>query len=284
MFKVTLLSLLLFSLIFSSVQASGSAIGVQIEDFTVVPWQAIAQTHAGWIKVQAFSEDQPGILHYHPLPELLTFIGIAHSKGYKVLVSAEGYRHSPIGHLGAYLTFLGALGSADAIEIWNEENSPGEFNGTPQDYATVERAAIKAIPKGPLTIIGALQPSPTEQEWSNTTRTLPGECVGIHYEDWPFHNLAQRLHQLSAFYGGRSLCFTEVGVLSGKAYSNLSDSFFWAKDTDRTQQAKTLREIVNALLAKGKLVIIFNVGFTTHGADPMDGYNIFDANGVCAYC
>lgn len=281
MLRLTLLSLLLFTFTFSPVQAS-LPIGAQIEDFTTPPWTDLARVHATWIKVQAFAENQPGILHYHPLAELLAFIRIAHAKGYKVLVSTEGYRSDPLGHLSAYTAFLGALGSADAIEVWNEENNPNEFNGSPQVYATVERAAIRAIPAGVTTIVGALQPQPTEATWAQVIRGLPGSCVGIHYEDFPFHSISQRRADISAFYGARALCFTEVGVLAGKGYSGLSGNFFWATDTDRAAQASTLKAITRSF--SGRLLILFNVGFTTHGADPMDGYNLIAPDGSCGYC
>lgn len=263
--------------------------GAQIEDMNSVPWQDLTTFHL--IKVQAFAENQPGILHYHPVSDLINFIRIAHSSGHNVLVSAEGSRADPLGHLAIYLDFLRVVSKemvkGDYIEIWNEPNSRSEFNGEQNDYARIYRAISNILgTSGVSIIIGAAMPTGTnsktvtsEATWAQVIRSLPG-CVGIHYEDWPFTSLPTRLAQLRAYYPGHQLCFTEVGVLAGDR--PLPDNFAWARGTTVQMQADKLREIVRVFSRMSSVVVIFNVGFTTYGDDPMSGYNIFRP--TCLYC
>lgn len=239
-----------------------------------------------WVKSQAFASETAATLN---------FVESAHEAGFKVLISAEGDRRDPIGNISDYLTFIQALALAntEAIEIWNEPNYRAEWGGSAKDYATLYRqayTAIKQINSDTLVIVGAAMPTQTDNAaviaewiWANSVRNLPG-CVGVHFEDWPFTSLDSRLSQVQTLYGDKSLCFTEVGVLSSEGFSDLPNPFFWAHSTTRQLQALTLRSIVTRLQPLSRLVIVFNVGFQSYTSDPQAGYSIIDHAGICLFC
>jgi hypothetical protein len=93
---------------------------------------------------------------------------------------------------------------------------------------------------------------------------------------------------LDLYYGtfGKPLCFTELGYLSPDGYGALPANFAWAQDTTVAEQAQWLAEA--AVLAsqsnKVRLMIIFNVDFTTYGADPQAGYAMVRPGGSCPAC
>ena len=85
---------------------------------------------------------------------------------------------------------------------------------------------------------------------------------------------------------GRPLCFTELGYLSGEDYGGVPSRFSWAGGTTVGQHAQWLAEAVSIAANSGKvrMVIVFNVDFTTWGDDPQAGYAMIRANGSCPSC
>lgn len=133
------------------------------------------------------------------------------------------------------------------------------------------------------------------------------DCVGIHYNEGiipptvstgdPRGNSEHytRYYQkmvdtyVAATGGAKPLCFTELGYLTGEGYPDLASTapgFAWANETTIAQQAQWLAEAARLSREQGKvrLLIVFNVDFTTYGADPQAGYAIIRADGSCPAC
>jgi hypothetical protein len=128
------------------------------------------------------------------------------------------------------------------------------------------------------------------------------DCVGVHYNEGiispsqrsgdprAFGDFYSRYFfgMLDLYYGtfGKPLCFTELGYLSPEGHGGLPANFAWAQDTTVAEQSQWLAEA--AVLAsqsnKVRLMIIFNVDFTTYGADPQAGYAMVRPGGACPAC
>jgi len=286
--KRLLIILFLITLLPSQPAQSKSLLGVQIQNIDFFNWADIKVVGASTVKIQVFAEDQAEILYYQPASKVISFINDAHNQGLNVLLSVEGNRFDPIGHLPQLQNFIQTVApyenTGDYLEVWNEENSPDEFHGTIDQYRRVYTAvynSVKSVSPAKV-IIGALQPNPTESVWASNLRQLSASCQGIHYEDYPFHTLRQRLDQIRIYYPGRHLCFTEIGVLSSEGLT-LPSNFFWAQHTSRQDQAIILKQIVTSLSKISNLIIIFNVDFTSTPSDPMSGYNLI-YNQQCLFC
>jgi hypothetical protein len=133
------------------------------------------------------------------------------------------------------------------------------------------------------------------------------DCVGIHFNSgttspsansgsalsgyhysfyfWPMVNTYR-----AAFNNARQLCFTELGYLTGEGYSpdlgSAAPSFAWASGNTVAEQAAWLAE--SAVLSRDsgvvRMMIVFNVDFTTWGADPQAGYAIIRPGNACPAC
>ncbi len=133
------------------------------------------------------------------------------------------------------------------------------------------------------------------------------DCVGIHYNEGiipPSQTTADprgnsehytRYYQsmvdtyVTASGGGKPLCFTEIGYLTDDGYDSLAvaaPGFAWADATTVQQQADWLAEAAQLSKQQGKvkLMIVFNIDFTTYGEDPQAGYAIIRADGTCPAC
>ncbi len=134
------------------------------------------------------------------------------------------------------------------------------------------------------------------------------DCVGIHYNEGiipptqttgdPRGNSEHytRYYQKmvdtywQATGGAKPLCFTELGYLTDEGYSPdlaaIAPGFAWAGDTTVAQQAEWLASAARLSLDQGKvrMMIVFNVDFTTYGVDPQAGYAIIRADGTCPAC
>lgn len=134
------------------------------------------------------------------------------------------------------------------------------------------------------------------------------DCVGIHYNEGiipptqttgdPRGNSEHytRYYQKmvdtywQATGGAKPLCFTELGYLTDEGYSpdlaTVAEGFAWASDTTVAQQAEWLASAARLSRDQGKvrMLIVFNVDFTTYGVDPQAGYAIIRADGTCPAC
>lgn len=131
------------------------------------------------------------------------------------------------------------------------------------------------------------------------------DCIGIHYNEAivspreigtdPRDNHYTRYYQTmintyaAAFQNSRPLCFTELGILTPEGYPDLAStapSFAWAAGNTVAEQAQWLAEAYQ--IAKGssaiRLIIVFNVDFTSYGSDPQGGYAIIRPGGSCPAC
>ena len=89
-------------------------------------------------------------------------------------------------------------------------------------------------------------------------------------------------------FGGKPVCFTELGYLSGQGYSQaIPANFAWAANTTVAQQAAWLAGAATASAQSGhvRLMIVWNVDFPYFTADdPVGGYAMFRPDGSCPAC
>lgn len=130
------------------------------------------------------------------------------------------------------------------------------------------------------------------------------DCVGVHYNEGIMPPAATsgdprgssghytRYYQgmVNAYVaaGASQLCFTELGYLSGEEWGFVPSGFLWkgAYNLTVAEQAQYLAEAVSLAANSGRvrLLIIFNVDFTTWGDDPQAGYAMVRPNGGCPAC
>ena len=217
-----------------------------------------------------------------------------------------------------------AAQGADAIEVWNEMNIDREWPsgsidpGLYTDLLRRSYGAIKAANPGTLVISGA--PAPTgyfggcSAGGCDDNAYIAGmaaagaanymDCVGLHYNEgivspnqtsgdprgnsgyytryfWGMVNTYSK-----AFRGARPLCFTELGFLTPEGFPPLPGSFGWAEGVTVGQQAAWIKQAVTLSRNSGKvkLLIVWNVDFTSYGDDPMGGYALIRPSGACPAC
>ncbi|WP_162910052.1 hypothetical protein [Aggregatilinea lenta] len=216
-----------------------------------------------------------------------------------------------------------AASGADAIEIWNEMNidrewPAGQINGS--NYVPLLAKAynaIKASNPNTLVITGALAPTGyfgaagcTDQgcnddaylqQMATAGAGQYADCIGVHYNEgiisptqssgdprdsYPTRYFGSMLSRALAPFGGKQACFTELGYLTPEGYGTLPGGFSWAQNTTIAQQAQWMAEAAVAAATSGRvrLMIVFNVDFTTWGSDPQAGYAIVRADGTCPAC
>ncbi|MEM7332598.1 MAG: SH3 domain-containing protein, partial [Chloroflexota bacterium] len=214
----------------------------------------------------------------------------------------------------------------DAIEVWNEMNitrewPAGQINPTSyvNDMLIPAYTAIKAANPNILVITGA--PAPTGffggSCGGNGCDDAPyiagmmaagagsySDCVGVHYNEgivppsWTSGDPRGSGGHYTRYYqgmvdayvaaGARSLCFTEIGYLSGEEWGFVPGGFLWKAPFNLTvaEHAQYLAEAVSLAANSGivRLFIIFNVDFTTWNDDPQAGYAMIRPNGGCPAC
>jgi hypothetical protein len=211
----------------------------------------------------------------------------------------------------------------NAIEVWNEMNIDFEWPAgqiDPASYVNNMLApaynAIKAANPNVMVISGA--PAPTgffgggcAANGCDDDAYIRGmaaagaarymDCMGVHYNAGATAPSATSGHpagnnhyswflkpMIDVYYNplGRPLCITELGYLSGEDYGGVPPRFSWAGATTIGQHAQWLAEAVSISANSGKvrMVIVFNVDFTTWGDDPQAGYAMIRANGSCPAC
>ncbi len=237
----------------------------------------------------------------------------------QLAAGGDGYMDQFAGFLGG----VAALGP-DAIEVWNEQNidrewPTGQIN--PSTYTRMLAKAYTAIKNrnaSVMVISGA--PAPTGAEGAfgvdrvwNDDRYIRGmaaagaasymDCLGLHYNEgivspdqtsgdprgdnyftryfWGMVNT-----YWNAFGGSRPLCFTELGYLSPEGLGPLPAGFEWGANTSVAEQAQWLGRAAQLARSSGKvrLMIVWNVDFTTYDADPQAGYAIVRPGGSCPAC
>jgi hypothetical protein len=230
-------------------------------------------------------------------------------------------------YINSYASFVGgaaALG-ADAIEVWNEPNidrewPAGSINGA--TYTQLLAAAFNAIKSSNgSTIVISGAPAPTGffgtagcgsggcnddtfmQQMAAAGAGQYMDCVGLHYNEgiipptqnsgdprggYPSYYFSSMLQRGYGPFGGKQVCFTELGYLSGQGFSQaIPANFAWAANTTVAQHASWLAGAATAAAQSGKvrLMIVWNVDFPLFTADdPMGGYAMFRPDGTCPAC
>ena len=222
----------------------------------------------------------------------------------------------------SYVGSLAAAG-ADAIEVWNEPNierewPAGQISGA--NYTQLLAKAFNAIKSNnanTLVISGA--PAPTGffgaagcnaggcnddvfyQQMAAAGAGQFMDCVGVHYnegivsptqnsgdprDNYPTRYYSSNLARALSPFPGKQACFTEIGYLTPEGYGGLPGNFAWAGNSTIANQAQWLGEAVAIAKASAnvRLMIVFNVDFTTYTDDPQAGYAIIRADGTCPAC
>ncbi|MBN1679896.1 MAG: hypothetical protein JW966_06360 [Anaerolineae bacterium] len=221
-----------------------------------------------------------------------------------------------------YVGGLAAAG-ADAIEIWNEMNIDrewpvGQIDG--KNYVPLLAKAYNAIKSkntNTIVITGALAPTGffgaagcTDQGCNDDTYIQQmaaagagkyADCIGVHYNEgivspsqtsgdprgeYPSRYFGSMLNRAIGPFGDKKACFTELGYLTPEGYGDLPAGFAWAAETSIAEQATWLSEAAVAAAASGRvrLMVVFNVDFTTWSSDPQAGFAIIRADGSCPAC
>jgi hypothetical protein len=217
-----------------------------------------------------------------------------------------------------------AASQPDAIEIWNEMNLDREWPAgqiDPASYVNNMLApgfnAIKSVSPGTMVITGALAPTgyfggctaagcdddAYLRGMSAAGAANYANCIGVHHNSGTTSPSARSGHvsgsghyswyflptlevASGAFGGALPVCLTEYGYLTPEGYGTLPTNFNWAADNTVAEQAAWLDEGVGLARSLGwvRLVIIWNVGFTTWDTDPQAGYSIVRPDGTCPAC
>lgn len=230
-------------------------------------------------------------------------------------------------YINTFAQFLGGVAAlgADAIEVWNEPNIDrewplGQVNGG--SYTQMLAAAFNAIKtRNPATLVVSAAPAPTGffgtagctengcnddvfmQQMAQAGAAQYLDCVGLHYNEgiiapsattgdprgnYPTYFFGSMLQRGYGPFGGKQVCFTELGYLSPQGFTTpLPANFAWAQNTTVAQHAAWLAEAVTIAAQSGKvrLIIIWNVDFPFFTADdPMGGYAMFRPDGTCPAC
>ena len=230
-------------------------------------------------------------------------------------------------YINQYANFVGevaALGP-DAIEVWNEPNIDrewpnGQVNGG--NYTRLLAAAFNSIKSrngSVIVISGAPAPSGYwgaagcgndgcnddvfMQQMASAGAAQYLDCVGLHYNEgivaptqnsgdprgeYPSYYFSSMLQRGYSPFGGKPVCFTELGYLSGEDLGRpIPGGFAWAANTTVAQHANWLAGAASAAAQSGRvrLMIVWNVDFPDQGgADPMGGYAMLRKDGTCPAC
>ena len=231
------------------------------------------------------------------------------------------------GYVNTFAGFVAGVAGlgADAIEVWNEPNIDREWPAASINGATYTQLlaasynAIKA--KNPATLVISGAPAPTGffgtagcgsggcnddtfmAQMAQAGAASYLDCVGLHYNEgivapninsgdprgeYPSYYFSSMLARGYNPFGGKPVCFTELGYLSGQGFTTaIPASFGWAANTTVAQHAAWLAEAATAAAQSGKvrLMIVWNVDFPFFTAtDPMGGYAMYRPDGTCPAC
>jgi len=228
-------------------------------------------------------------------------------------------------YIASFATFTGevAAAGADAIEVWNEPNIDREWpngrvnGGTYTQMLAVSYNAIKARNANTIVISGA--PAPTGffgtagctaqgcnddvfmQQMAQAGAARYMDCVGLHYNEgivspatnsgdprgnYPTYYYSSMLARGYGLFGGKPVCFTELGYLTPVGYGPLPGAFAWAIDTSLDEHTTWLADAVSRSAQSGRvrLVIVWNIDFRVYDSDPQAGYAIIRADSSCPAC
>jgi hypothetical protein len=229
-------------------------------------------------------------------------------------------------YITQYAEFVGnvAAKGAHAIEVWNEPNidrewPAGQINGA--NYTKLLAAAYNAIKtKNPNTIVISGAPAPTGffgaagcaaagcnddtfmQQMADAGAAKYMDCVGLHYNEgivppsqtsgdprgeYPTYYFGSMTARGYSRFGGKPVCYTELGYLSGEGFNTpIPAGFAWAKDVSVAEQAAWLADAAVRAAQGGqiRLMIVWNVNFSSWGADPQGGYAMIRPDGTCPAC
>lgn len=228
-------------------------------------------------------------------------------------------------YIQAYATFVADVArlGANAIEVWNEPNidrewPAGSISGA--NYTRLLAAAYNAIRgANPTTTVISGAPAPTGffgaagcgaggcnddvfmQQMAQAGAASYMDCVGLHYNEgivapnvtsgdprgeYPTYYFGSMLTRGYQPFGGKPVCFTEIGYLSPDGYGPLPGAFAWGQNTSIAEQAAWLAQAATLAAQSGRvrIFIVWNVEFTRYDSDPMAGYAILRADGTCPAC
>ncbi len=237
--------------------------------------------------------------------------------------SEMGNFDSYIASYSQYVADVARLG-ANAIEVWNEPNIDREWPAATINGATYTRLlasaynAIRSANPGTIVISGALAPTGFfgsagcgaggcnddvfMQQMAAAGAASYMDCVGLHYNEgivapninsgdprgeYPTYYFSSMLARGYNPFGGKQVCFTELGYLSPDGYGALPSAFGWAANTSVAEHASWLADAAARAAQSGRvrLMIVWNVDFNTYsGSDPMAGYAMLRADGSCPAC
>jgi hypothetical protein len=296
---------------------SGSfEVGGQVTGLYPNTRNAMQSAKMKWAKIQlSMGQDGSGLIaEAHGAGYKILFSVI----GDKNQVMNSSYQDS----YAQYMAGLARAG-ADGLEVWNEMNidrewPSGQINGS--NYVPLLAKtynAIKQANSNTLVISGALAPTGffgaagcTAQGCNDDVYTQQmaaagagnyADCIGVHYNEgvvgpqqstgdprdsYPTRYYGTMLNRAIAPFGGKQACFTELGYLSPEGLGSLPAAFAWGGNTSVAEQAQWLAQaaVLSAQSGKVRLMIVFNVDFTTWGSDPQAGYAIIRPDGSCPAC
>jgi hypothetical protein len=230
-------------------------------------------------------------------------------------------------YINSFAQFLGGVAAlgVDALEVWNEPNidrewPAGQVNGG--SYTKMLAAAFNGIKsRNANTLVISAAPAPTGffgaagctaqgcnddvfmQQMAQAGAGQYMDCVGLHYNEgiiapsqssgdprgsYPTYYFNSMLGRGYSPFGGKPVCWTELGYLSPDGYGQpLPANFAWGQNTSVQEQAAWLAEAatLSAQSAKVRLMVVFNVDFPFYTADdPQGGYAMFRPGGSCPAC
>jgi hypothetical protein len=308
-----------------SAASGGFELGGQALDMNLGTFGLMARSGMKWVKQQvrynlgddaSKAQGQINTAHANGYKVLLSVLGAPS----QLSSNMDSY-------IGSFASFVGGIAGlgADALEIWNEANidrewPAGQINGG--NYTKMLAAAYNAIKaKNPNTIVISAAPAPTgffgaagctnngcnddtfmsQMAQAGAAQYL--DCVGLHYNEgivspstnsgdprgeYPTRYFSQMLNRGYSPFGGKPVCFTELGYLSPDGYPTpLPANFAWGQNTSAAEQAAWLAEAATLSAQSGKvrLMIVFNVDYAFYTADdPQGGYAINRPGGQCPAC
>jgi hypothetical protein len=116
----------------------------------------------------------------------------------------------------------------------------------------------------------------------------PSTQSGDSRGEYPTYYFNSMLSRGYSPFGGKPVCWTELGFLSPEGYSDpLPGNFAWGANTSVSEQAAWLAEAASRSAQSGRvrLMIVWNVDFPFFTAtDPVGGYAIIRPGGACPAC
>jgi hypothetical protein len=305
--------------------AGGFELGGQALDMNLNTFGLMARSGMKWVKQQvrynqgddpSKAQGQINTAHANGYKVLLSILG-----------SRDQLSSNFDGFVGSFAGFVGGVAGlgADALEVWNEPNidrewPAGQINGG--SYTKLLAAAYNAIKsKNPNTMVISAAPAPTGffgaagctnngcnddtfmSQMSQAGAAQYMDCVGLHYNEgivapsassgdprgeYPTRYFGSMLSRGYSPFGGKPVCFTELGYLSPDGYPTaLPANFAWGQNTSSAEQASWLAEAATLAAQSGKvrMMVVFNIDYAFYTADdPQGGYAIYRPGGSCPAC